>query len=80
MLGAKPLTQNAHKKIDVYWGWLSIVARSGGVYGYRQIQADLRDLGECCGKHRVARLVRQGGLRSKTGYRRHPGHYGVVLR
>ncbi len=36
---------------------------SGGVYGYRKIQADLRDLGECCGKHRVARLMRQEGLK-----------------
>lgn len=49
---------------------------SGGVYGYRKIQADLRELGECCGKHRVARLMRQESLRSQTGYRRRPGHYG----
>src|SRR5690242_6080494 len=30
---------------------------SGGVYGYRKITMDLRDLGECCGKHRVYRLM-----------------------
>ena len=50
---------------------------SGGVYGYRKITHDLRDLGECCGKHRVYRLMRDEGLRSQTGYRRRQGQrYG----
>ena len=49
---------------------------SGGVYGYRKIHDDLRELGEQCGRHRVARLMRQEGLRSQTGYRRRPGRYG----
>lgn len=49
---------------------------SGGVYGYRKIVHDLRDLGECCGKHRVYRLMRQEGLRAQVGYRRRTGHYG----
>jgi len=48
---------------------------SGGVYGYRKIHLDLREAGEACGKHRVARFMRCEGLRSQTGYRR-PGHYG----
>ena len=48
---------------------------SGGVYGYRKIYLDLREAGEACGKHRVARLMRREGLRSQTGYRRRPGHY-----
>jgi len=48
---------------------------SGGVYGYRKITSDLRDLGERCGKHRVYRLMRTEGLRSQTGYRRRKGHY-----
>jgi len=43
---------------------------SGGVYGYRKITHDLRDLGEPCGKHRVYRLMRQEGLRAQVGYRR----------
>lgn len=46
---------------------------SGTVYGYRKVTCDLRDLGEACGKHRVARLMRVEGLRSKTGYGRRPG-------
>ncbi|MFE1814919.1 IS3 family transposase [Metapseudomonas otitidis] len=49
---------------------------SGGVYGYRKIHDDLRELGESCGRHRVARLMRGEGLRSQTGYRRRPGYYG----
>jgi putative transposase len=46
---------------------------SGGVYGYRKVTDDLRDVGERCGKHRVYRLMKQEGLRSQTGYRRRPG-------
>lgn len=49
---------------------------SGGVYGYRKIHDDLREVREDCGHHRVARLMRLEGLRSQTGYRRRPGKYG----
>lgn len=49
---------------------------SGGVYGYRKITADLRDLGETCGKHLVYRLMRTEGLKSQTGYHRRQGGYG----
>lgn len=48
---------------------------SGGIYGYRKILNDLRDVGEGCGKHRVYRLMRLAKLRSQTGYaRRRPAH------
>ncbi len=43
---------------------------SGCVYGYRKLTLDMRDLGERCGKHRVARLLHQAGIRSQSGYRR----------
>jgi len=49
---------------------------SGGVYGYRKLTLDMRELGERCGKHRVARLLKLEGLRSQTGYRRRRGMYG----
>jgi putative transposase len=49
---------------------------SGGVYGYRKIVHDLRDLGESCGKHRVYRLMKQEGLRAQVGYRPKTRHYG----
>ncbi len=46
---------------------------SGGIYGYRKIHSDLRDIGERCGKHRVRRLMCAAGLRAQVGYRR-PRH------
>ena len=49
---------------------------SGGVYGYRKVTDDMRDLGESCGKHHVYRLMRREGLRSQTGYHRRPGPRG----
>lgn len=49
---------------------------SGGVYGYRKVTEDMRELGERCGKHRVARLMRAAGLCAQRGYRRRPGRYG----
>ena len=36
--------------------------------GYRKLTLDMRDLGECCGEHRVARLLKLECLRSQTGY------------
>jgi len=49
---------------------------SGAVYGYRKICADLRDLGESCSRHRVARLMRREGLRAQRGYGRRPRMQG----
>lgn len=43
---------------------------SGCVYGYRKIHLDLRSVGETCGRNRVARLMRQAGLKAQVGYRR----------
>lgn len=37
----------------------------GGVYGYRKLTQDMRDLGESCGKHRVARLLKPEGCARK---------------
>lgn len=45
---------------------------SGTVYGYRKVCEDLRDLGEACSRHRVARLMRAEGLRAQRGYGRKP--------
>jgi putative transposase len=46
---------------------------SGCVYGYRKIHLDLRSVGEACGVNRVARLMKQAGLKAQVGYRR-PRH------
>ena len=42
---------------------------SQGVYGGPRIFLDLREAGETCSKHRVARLMRENGVRAKSGYR-----------
>lgn len=52
--------------------WLA----SGCVYGYRELTLDMRDLGETCGKHRVACLLCQQGLRSQTRYQQREGGRG----
>ena len=49
---------------------------SGGVYGYRNITLDLKDLGERCSKNQVYRLMRAEGIRAQRGYKRHKGDYG----
>lgn len=42
---------------------------SQGVYGAPRVFLDLREAGETCSKHRVARLMRENGMRAKGGYR-----------
>jgi putative transposase len=40
---------------------------SHGIYGAPRVFLDLREAGETCSKHRVARLMRQARLLSKGG-------------
>lgn len=42
---------------------------SQGVYGAPRVFLDLREAGETCSKHRVARLMREAKLRALHGYR-----------
>ena len=42
---------------------------SQGIYGAPRIFLDLREAGETCRKHRVARLMRVNQLRALHGYR-----------
>lgn len=42
---------------------------SHGIYGAPRVLQDLRERGETCSKHRVARLMREDGLRALHGYR-----------
>ena len=42
---------------------------SQGVYGAPRVFLDLREAGETCSKHRVARLMRENNLRAVPGYR-----------
>lgn len=43
---------------------------SHGVYGSRRVFLDLREAGETCSKHRVARLMRTNNIRALHGYRK----------
>lgn len=45
---------------------------SQGVYGAPRVFLDLREAGETRSKHRVARLMRENGMRAKGGYRNRP--------
>jgi putative transposase len=73
---AEPLSNRAKEDRrlagHIKQSWLE----SGGIYGYRKIAMDLRDLGETCGKDRVYRIMKAEGLRSQTGYKRRQGKYG----
>jgi len=69
---AQPLSQRA---IDdqrllglLKHAWLE----SGGVYGYRKLTLDMRDMGESCSRHRVARLLRCEGIKAQRGYGKRP--------
>ena len=46
---------------------------SGRSYGSPRILCDLREAGERCGKHRVARLMKQHKIRAQRGYKK-PGY------
>ncbi|HRX83045.1 MAG TPA: IS3 family transposase [Pirellulaceae bacterium] len=42
---------------------------SQGIYGAPRVFLDLREAGETCSKHRVARIMRDNGIRALPGYR-----------
>lgn len=51
-------------------------AASGGVYGYRRVHLDLREIGETCGKHRVSRIMKANNIKAIHGYKKPRGIYG----
>lgn len=40
---------------------------SGGVYEYRRVHSDLREIGEVCSKNRVAKMMRQNRIKAVYG-------------
>ncbi|EPU1376648.1 IS3 family transposase, partial [Klebsiella pneumoniae] len=42
---------------------------SGGVYGYRRIHGDLREIGEVCSRNRVAKIMRKNRIQAIHGYK-----------
>lgn len=49
---------------------------SGGVYGARRVFLDLREVGESCGKNRVARIMSVNGIKAIHGYKIPRGPFG----
>ena len=49
---------------------------SGKIYGSPRVYKDLREIGECCGKKRVERLMKQDGLKALIGYKKPRVKYG----
>lgn len=41
----------------------------GGVYGAPRVFLGLREAGETCGKHRVARIMRENEIKALRGYK-----------
>ena len=50
----------------IYSSWIAHSwEQSRRTYGSPRVQLDLRESGEHCGKNRIARLMRESGLRTK---------------
>ena len=66
----QPLSKRAKEDQRLVQQIRKLFIASGGTYGSPWIHRDLKDLGEGCSVHRVARLMRQNSLRAQIGYRR----------
>ncbi len=42
---------------------------SGGVYGYRRVHGDLREIGEVCSRNRLAKIMRKNRIQAIHGYK-----------
>ena len=55
---------------------------SYGIYGYRRITLDLKELGEGCGPNRVLKIMKNNGIAAVRGYKKHKsygrGHPQIV--
>jgi len=66
---AHPISDRAHEDARLLRLIRSSFVASHGIYGAPRILMDLREAGETCSKHRVARLMRESGMRALHGYR-----------
>ena len=65
----KPLSDRAQEDGRLLRLIRSSFTASHGIYGARRVFLDLREAGETCSKHRVARLMRVNNIRAAHGYR-----------
>ena len=73
----QPISKTAKKRQQLSGLIKQFWLESGGVYGYRKIYCDLKDIGEGCGINRVHRLMKADGLKSQRGYRKPRVHTGT---
>jgi putative transposase len=65
----KPLSDRAIEDLRLLALIRASYVASGGVYGAPRVFLDLREAGERCGKHRVARLMRIHKIKALRGYK-----------
>jgi putative transposase len=66
----KPLSNHAIEDQRLLARIKEFYIASGGTYGSPWIHRDLRDAGEICSVHRVAKIMRENRLRAQIGYKR----------
>jgi len=64
----QPLSNRAHEDKRILRLIKASYIASGGTYGSPWIHRDLREAGEDCSVHRVARIMRENKLRAQIGY------------
>ena len=64
-----PLSDRAREDQRLLGLIVAAYPASHGVYGAPRIFLDLREAGETCSKHRVARIMRANHLKARYGYR-----------
>src|SRR5215217_4586362 len=65
----QPLSKRAQEDARLLKLISASFVASHGIYGAPRVFLDLREAGETCSKHRVARLMREHQLRALHGYR-----------
>lgn len=65
----KPISDRAKEDARLLRLIRASFVASQGVYGAPRVFLDLREAGETCSKHRVARIMRENNLRALHGYR-----------
>ena len=73
----QPTSKTARKRQQLSGLIKQFWLESGGVYGYRKIHCDLKDVGESCGINRVHRLMKADGIKSQRGYRKPRAYAGT---
>jgi putative transposase len=72
----EPISNRAQEDVRLLRLIQASFAASHGIYGAPRVFLDLREAGETCSKHRVARLMRVNKIRALHGYR--TKHYSAI--